>query len=299
MRYELIKEGPIVVGTDFSPGSRAVVEYATALALAESKPLYLAYAMPVVPDDSPALLSIQQEELSNQIKIAEKKLEGTGLAVQGIFTMGGATQELLQAADKLAAGYLVVGTMGSSGVDRLLVGSVAEAVARKSDHPVIVVGPEAARHPAQTVPWKHILLACDPSHGVTDAARLAGNLALSHHARLSIFNVRESGIESPTEEQFNAMEEMMSREAWLTVMPQCLIRLGEPAKEIIRMVKDSEADLLVMSAQSGGALLTHLQAGIIATILRTSRCPVMILRDAHRGHPSQESHATSSPGAAV
>ena len=299
MRYELIKEGPIVVGTDFSPGSRAVVEYATALALAESKPLYLAYAMPVVPDDSPALLSIQQEELSNQIKIAEKKLEGTGLTVQGIFTMGGATHELLQAADKLAAGYLVVGTMGSSGVDRLLVGSVAEAVARKSDHPVIVVGPEAARHPAQTVPWKHILLACDPSHGVTDAARLAGNLALSHHARLSIFNVRESGIESPTEEQFNAMEEMMSREAWLTVMPQCLIRLGEPAKEIIRMVKDSEADLLVMSAQSGGALLTHLQAGIIATILRTSRCPVMILRDAHRGHPSQESHATSSPGAAV
>ncbi len=294
IRRELSR-GPIIVGTDFSPGSRFVVGYATALAVAESRPLYLAYAMPVVPDNSPAILEIQKEELSSQIKIAEKALNGRGLAVQGIFTAGGATHELIRAADKVDPAYIVVGTEGCSGFDRFLSGSVAEALARKSEHPVIVVGPEAARQSARTIPWKRLVFACDTVHGITEAARLAGNIAAGHHARLTIFHVREDGIANPSEEQFHALEEMMGREAWLSVKPQCVTRSGEPDKEILRMVEESEADLLVMSAQSGGAWLTHLQTGIIAKILRTSRSPVMILREVGRGHHIPESREASKP----
>jgi nucleotide-binding universal stress UspA family protein len=285
-----LAKGPIVVGTDFSDASQAVVEYAVTLAIAESKPLYLAYAMPVVPEDSPSILEIQQDELRSQVKTAAATMNRHGLTAEGVFTMGSATHELIRIGNRLDAACIVVGTEGLSGLSRFLLGSVAEAVIRKADRPVIVVGPEAAKRAKKTLPWKHLMLACDTTRGVTEAARLAGNIALSHHAHLTIFNVKEDGLENLSEDQFESMEQMMSRKAWLTVKPQCLIRAGDPAKEIIRMVEDSQADLLVMSVHNGGELLTHLRGGIIAKILRMSRCPAMILRDLAAPH-----HARNVP----
>lgn len=274
-----LSKGPIVVGTDFSEASRAVVEYAATLAMAELRPLQLIYVMPIVPEDSPALLEIQTEELRDQVKATAVTLSGRGVAVDGVLTMGNPAHELVQLANKLDAVYIVVGTEGFGGLNRFLLGSVAEAVIRKSDRPVIVVGPHAATRANKTLPWKHLLLACDTAHRVTEAARLAGNIALSHHAHLTIFHVKESGLENLPEDQFETMEHMMSREAWLTIKPQCLLREGDPAKAIIRMLEDSHADLLVMSVHSGGELLTHLRGGIVAKVLRMSHCPVMILRD--------------------
>ncbi len=288
--------GPIVVGTDFSDASRAVVEYAVTLAIVESKPLYLAYVMPVVPEDSPAMLEIQQDELNSQVKMAAANMSQYGLTAEVILTVGNATHELIRIGNRLDAAYIVVGTEGVGGLDRVLLGSVAEAIIRKADRPVIVVGPGATKRAKKTLPWKHRLLACDTAYGVTGAAQLAGNVAAYHHARLTIFNVREDGIEYPSEGQFETMEQMMSREAWLTVKPKCLIRAGDPAKEIIRMVEDSQADLLVMSVQSGGALLTHLRGGIIAKVLRMSRCPAMILRDLAAPHHARSEAVASHHG---
>ena len=69
-------QGPIVVGADFSQLSWSVVDYAAELALEESKSLHLIYAMPILPDDSFALLQIQKQELENQVNAAEKKTAG-------------------------------------------------------------------------------------------------------------------------------------------------------------------------------------------------------------------------------
>ncbi len=286
---------PILVGTDFSELSRSVVDYATKLALEESKSLHLAYVMPIVPEDSPALLQIQEVELTNQVRIVEKRLRGSGLKVESTLVMGSAAHELIKLANESNATYMVVGTQGLGGLERLLLGSVAEAVIRKSDRPAIVVGPQAAAIANKTIPWKHLMLACDTAEGVTEAARLAGKIATTHQAKLTIFNVKEEGIESPSEHQFEALEKMMSRDAWLTVKPECIVREGEPAKEILRMVEDTQADLLVMSAHSGGAFLTHLRSGIMAKILRMSRCPAMILRDLPSAHHENTRHLASHP----
>ena len=279
-------KGPIVVGTDFSAASRVVVEYAAELARIESKPLYLAHVMPVVPEDPAPLLDMQEEELRLRVEKAAQTLSGSGITVKGLFSVGSVAHNLVHIVDKLDAACIVVGTEGLRGFDRLLLGSVAETVIRKSNRPVIVVGPQAVQGTAKTLPWKHLMLACNTAHGVTEAAHLAGNIALSHHARLTVFNVKESGLRNLSEDEFAAMEQMMSPEAWRTVKPQCLIRAGDPAREIVRMVEDSRADLLVMSVQDGGEMLTHFRRGILAKVLRMSGCPVMILRDPPTAHNS-------------
>ena len=285
-----LTHGPIVVGTDFSLLSRSILEYATQLAVQESKSLHFIYVMPIIPEDSPDLLRIQELELQQQVHAAEQTLKGTGLTVDGTLILGTPAHEILKLADELKAYCIVVGTHELTGLERLLLGSVAEAVIRRSDHPVIVVGPHAAAMAKKTIPWKHLMLACDTAEGVTLAARLAGEIASRHQARLTLFTVREEGIASPSESQFDALEKMMSRDAWLTVKPQCLIREGDPAEEIIRMAEDTQADLLVMSAHCGGGMLTHLRTGIIAKVLRMSRCPAMILRDVHAAQPLPAAH---------
>lgn len=278
-------KGPILVGTDFSAASRVVVEYAAELARIESKPLYLAHVMPVVPEDPAPLLDMQEEELRLRVEKAAQTLSGSGITVKGLFSVGSVAHNLVHIVDKLDAACIVVGTEGLRGFDRFLLGSVAETVIRKSNRPVIVVGPQAVQQGTEkTLPWKHLMLACNTAHGVTEAAHLAGNIALSHHARLTVFNVKESGLRNLSEDEFAAMEQMMSPEAWRTVKPQCLIRAGDPAREIARMVEDSRADLLVMSVQEGGEMLTHFRRGILAKVLRMSGCPVMILRDPPTAH---------------
>ncbi|MGO8717988.1 MAG: universal stress protein [Acidobacteriaceae bacterium] len=290
-----LTQGPILVGTDFSRLSKSILDYAAKLALQESLPLHFVYVMPIVADDSPDLLRIQELELEEYVHTAEQKLQGSGLQVAGTLAFGTPAHELIRLADKLKASCIVVGTEELSGLERLLLGSVAEAVIRKSDHPVIVVGPQAAAMAKETLPWKHLMLACDTAGGVTEAARLAGDIASGHHARLTIFTVREEGIASPSEGQFDTLEKMMDRDAWLSVKPQCLIREGEPAQEIIRMVDDTQADLLIMSARCGSELLTHLRPGMMARVLRMSRCPAMILRDVHAAHHLTAAHRVHHP----
>ncbi|MGB8478709.1 MAG: universal stress protein [Acidobacteriaceae bacterium] len=285
-----LTHGPIIVGTDFSLLSKSIVEYATRLAVQEARPLYLVNVMPLIPDNSPDLLEIQKTELQCQVHAAEHNLRGSGLKVEGTVVLGSPAHELIKLANKLKAACIVVGTEERSGIQRLLLGSVAETVIRKSDHPVIVVGPHAAAMAEKTIPWKHLMLACDTSDGVTEAARLAGDIATGHQTRLTIFTVREKGNARLSEGQFNALEKMMSPDVWLTLKPQCLIREGEPADEIVRMAEDMEADLLVMGAHCGTRLLTHLRLGTMAKVLRRSRCPAMILRNIHAAHHPRQKH---------
>ena len=285
-------EGPVLAGVDFSPASDAVVEYAARLARVEGRPLQVIYVLPVVPEDSAPLLDVQEAELQQRVAEAQRVMGPTGV-VKGAVAAGNAAHTLLARADALHAACIVVGTAALQSVDRFLLGSVAETVVRTSNHPVLVVGPQAVKTQLGDLPWRHVLLACDTQHGVTAAARLAGDLAVRNHARLTIFHVKRNGLQNLSEEEFAAMEPMLSPEAWLTVQPQCLIRAGEPAQEIVRMAADSEADLLVMSVRSGSEMLTHLRGGILAQVLRSVRCPVLVLRESvgkGRVHAAPQKH---------
>ena len=76
-----LTQGPILVGTDFSRLSKSILDYAAKLALQESLPLHFVYVMPIVADDSPDLLRIQELELEEYVHTAEQKLQGSGLQV--------------------------------------------------------------------------------------------------------------------------------------------------------------------------------------------------------------------------
>lgn len=58
---------------------------------------------------------------------------------------GSVAQAVVDAAERFGADLIVMGTHGRTGLQRVLLGSVAEGVLRRSPVPVVVVPPRAAR----------------------------------------------------------------------------------------------------------------------------------------------------------
>jgi nucleotide-binding universal stress UspA family protein len=97
----------------------------------------------------PATVSAMQESAQNEaIAVAE---EGAGLAREAGFAAEARVevgpspwQEIVAVADQLNAGMIAIGSRGRTGLPKVLLGSVASAVAQHSRRSVLIVHPEAA-----------------------------------------------------------------------------------------------------------------------------------------------------------
>ena len=69
----------------------------------------------------------------------EKVREAGGTVVQVHLRMGKAAVEIVDLAEELGAGLVVVGSRGLGGIRRALMGSVSDSVVRHAHCPVLVV----------------------------------------------------------------------------------------------------------------------------------------------------------------
>lgn len=64
---------------------------------------------------------------------------GAGIAARGVVRVGTPADEIVRAANEEKAAMIVLGTHGRGGVQRLMLGSVADRVLRRAACPVLVV----------------------------------------------------------------------------------------------------------------------------------------------------------------
>lgn len=90
------------------------------------------------PVSDPELISIQTESSENVITAIVRKF-GDGLEVKQFTEYGPTAQGILDCSREFKADMIVTGTHSRSGLERLLMGSVAEHIVRHSEVPVLVV----------------------------------------------------------------------------------------------------------------------------------------------------------------
>lgn len=137
----------IVVATDFSEHSRHALDWAIELArpLGARVVVLHAYALPLVGILDASLLvdASTAARLSNEAQAAldaeVARVTGRGVTIEGRLREGDAREVLPQSATEAGAAMLVVGSHGRRGIQRALLGSVAESVTRSSPVPVVVV----------------------------------------------------------------------------------------------------------------------------------------------------------------
>ncbi|ELY32632.1 universal stress protein [Haloferax volcanii] len=147
----------IIVPIDGSAGSERVAVHAAALAAVHGAELHGVY---VVNAGSFAGLPMESswEGLDDMLRAdaeaaldkVERAAESQGVPVETHVLEGTPSREIVEFAERGECDLIVIGTHGRGGIDRLLLGSVAEKVVRASKVPVLTVriegGDDADEH---------------------------------------------------------------------------------------------------------------------------------------------------------
>ncbi len=143
----MTKSKIILFPTDFSENAAYAYRYAQKLAhkLDAAVELIHVYHIPLhlmdsfAPTKTKQLNPVLREQLERNIReFAEQNARGN-VSVTFKLRVGIPTQEILEEANELDVVMIVMGTMGVSGLHRLLMGSVAEQIVRLSIQPVLTV----------------------------------------------------------------------------------------------------------------------------------------------------------------
>lgn len=198
--------------------------------------------------------------------------------------------ELIRRADTWKADMIVVGSHGKSGLEHVLLGSVAERVARHAHCSVLVARPAANSGV--------VLAATDLSDPSLPAIRAAAEEARRRNARLVVLSVVDwsaaawmaaagapFGI-APATASTDLQQE--SHRLLLGTLTQAIQRLGaigearvvegSPASTVVECAKELQAELVVVGTH-GRTGLARLALGSVAEkVIQTATCPVLAVR---------------------
>jgi universal stress protein A len=146
-RFPMSDVQRILVPTDFSEPATRAVDYAAGWAAKTGATVLLVHVLPSTLDSLPFLAMLSRNRTAEleqeQIEDAETKLAAEalrlGVASEHQLIRGHAADAILRTADEAKASMVVIGSTGRDGIERAVIGSVAERVVRAAPCPVLVV----------------------------------------------------------------------------------------------------------------------------------------------------------------
>lgn len=306
----------VLCPTDYSEFSARALERAVRLAQWFEARLT---ALHVIPSTSPAVMlagaagggyvAVPENLLREVRESAEEELRrfvrphlGAGIAIDTVVVEGEPGREIERVAGDLPADLVVMGTHGRSGWAHLWLGSTTETVMRRTPCPVLAVGRE---NPGTLGGLFHrILCAVDLTPASQGTVDLALSFAQENLARVTLLHVAEgraaaNGVDA-------ALEQL--RRSGRPARPFCdvteRVETGSAAREIVRVAKETRADLVVVGAHSAFGLVPFFLGSTAAEVVRHAPCPVLVSREmkdaeAPREGARQRPRDEASAGATV
>ncbi|MBI5197126.1 MAG: universal stress protein [Nitrospirae bacterium] len=147
----MLKIKKILVPVDFTDYSNSVVDYAVMLARQFEAEITLIHAIePFTYTTTDTLLVTDHyaalKEIARPLMAAlHQKVSKKGVKVKSLLTRGTPHSEIVGKARKSRSNLIVIGTHGRKGLERFLLGSVAERVVRLAPCPVVTVRVDKSR----------------------------------------------------------------------------------------------------------------------------------------------------------
>lgn len=137
---------------EFQPGAAEVHVLHVVEPLRLAPPLVGAGVGPSVPGDFIGVVEEWLDQAEGLVLQTRGLLESAGFRVTTSVSEGDAKTQILNFAENWKPNLIVVGSHGRRGLDRFLLGSVSEAVARHAPCSVQIVRPSAPPIPADAAP---------------------------------------------------------------------------------------------------------------------------------------------------
>jgi nucleotide-binding universal stress UspA family protein len=290
----------VVAATDFSETAAAALDWAVEVARPHGARVVLVHvlALPAPPTDlispRPDLERHLEDAARTKLDEAAVALRERGVEVGPRLVPGQPARAVVETAEELGAGLIVVGTRGLGGLRHLVLGSTSQRVVQHARCPVLTVHPEdLGRHR----PLRTVLLPTDFSEDARLAAEAARRLVgfPQPGARVVLLHAYNMPIEYtaygpiPTSLHYlqdvgaaaeARLEEVAAglREQGIEV--ETMSREGYPAEVIVEEAERLGADLIAMGTH-GRSGLGHLLLGSTAErVVPRAPCPVLTLRRA-------------------
>jgi nucleotide-binding universal stress UspA family protein len=291
----------ILFATDGSKASELAATTAVGLAKITGSELHVLHVGPAVPEhfEPTDVEPVRTEQEARRILDEQvKQIENVGGTVtQSHLKMGGAAEEVVDLAEELDAGLMVLGSRGRGRIKRLVMGSVADSVVRHAHCPVMVTRWKPVAFPAK------ILVATDGSEEATLATRIAADLAARTGSELHVTHVgrvlthggpvglnvgalpagSQELLDREAKELLEAQLERM-RDAGESVVEAHLMS-GRADEEIIFLAEQVGADLVVVGSRGLGGLRRALMGSVSDSVVRHAHCPVLLVRREDRQEP--------------
>jgi nucleotide-binding universal stress UspA family protein len=284
----------ILVATDGPEQAELVVSTAVELAERTDSELHIVHvlALPLGPlHDYPYSPDTDlQDEIEKKARTEfEERVErirSSGRAVEAAhFRVGRPDAEIVEQAEEIRAGLIVVGSRGFGAIRRALIGDVSHSVVRHAHCPVMVVRGEPVVFPTK------ILLATDRSREAKLAAHTAIDLANSTNSELHVVHVAhlapvfatQPEIEARVDQAVSAARELLDEEAEQIraaegSIAEAHLEVGRPDEGVGHLAEDLGAGLIVMGSRGLGGIRRALLGSVSDSVVRHASCSVIVVR---------------------
>jgi len=280
----------ILCATDFSSSSDVALGFARGIAARFESVLHLVHVLP------PQLLKRgYAAELDTQLQSSQREM--AELLVRHhledvrheVTVMRGLLSRVL---DKLVqdrqVDLIVLGTHGRHGLAKLALGSVAEEIFRRSECPVLTVGPNVLPDALAEGYIDSVLYATDfsPSssrvlwYAMAFARESPGAELLLLHALSKGRDAVPSEFRMPAEFCRHRLRQLVPADAGLCSKPETLVAFEPPADAILETARRRQVRLIVMGAKKSSLGITsaHLPCPTAYRVVSEAPCPVLTVR---------------------
>ena len=294
----------IIVPLDGSLTAEAVLPHVRRILHRQDSEIILVRAVVPAPVENSVLIADAATGAARSYVVGvQERMEREGVRVSSEVRVGSAVGVILDLADEKKATMIAMATHGASGLKRILLGSVAEVVLRKSPVPVFVVRPfwtseEGAPQQSETAPMKNLLVPVDGSDLAELAVPAALELARLFEARAILLRVLDDPKESTpaevheAEEHLDAISRTFERRGIDTFT---LVQKGDAVEEILDAARFHHADLIVMTTHGRSGLSRLVTGSVTEQVLRRATVPLLVVR-AEKARHRQPSLAKRKAG---
>lgn len=177
---------------------------------------------------------------------------------------------ILDYADKIKAGVIIMGTRGSSGVKGILLGSTAERVVRFSSRPVIVI-PGRIKNTKR----KLIIFASDFSREAYGIFPVVQNFAKIYGAEIRLLKVNTMDQFTRTRDDLSRINDFNKRFGGKYKTAVCSDYMKEEG--ILNYADEVKADLIAIGTHGKKGLRRFFSEDVSEGIVRLSQKPILVV----------------------
>jgi len=201
-----------------------------------------------------------------------------GVPIELVCREGDARREIQDAARETNVDLVVMGTHGRTGLARVALGSVTEAILAHPPAPVLVVRKRAAPHDGL---FRKMLCAVDLSEWSAETMAFALAVAQEGTKHVTVLNVIDDSDATHARAALARLRKLIPEHADDSGPIEARVGFGVVEREIVRIAEQNGADVIVIGTHGRGAIDRILFGSTPRDVVRTAGCPVLVVPSGH------------------